>query len=187
MVGLFSDYFDLLYRDIPASVFKWVLILFCLGAVVIIAFRLCRKDACSLAICSVGRDLSRLLLAEYIALLYCSTVIFRKASKLVSGYDFHPFWSYAAIREGKEQLLVENAMNVVVFVPVGLLLGLAFRSIRWWQVILIGGGISNSIEALQYFTCRGFSEVDDVMHNTLGCIAGFAVYKVGKRICNVRR
>ena len=33
--------------------------------------------------------------------------------------------------------------------------------------------ISPTIEALQFFFMRGFSELDDVMHNTLGCLIGF--------------
>ena len=70
-------------------------------------------------------------------------------------------------------LLVENIMNVVVFMPVGILLGCAFRHMKWWKVLLIGGGISFSIEAMQYFFKRGFAEVDDMMHNTLGCVIGY--------------
>lgn len=31
-------------------------------------------------------------------------------------------------------------------------------------------GYFGSIEALQYLSNRGFSEVDDVTHNTLGCV-----------------
>lgn len=61
--------------------------------------------------------------------------------------------------------------------PVGILLGLAFRSITWWKALLIGCGISVSIEALQYFFQRGFAETDDVMHNTLGCVLGYMLVK----------
>ena len=62
-----------------------------------------------------------LLLAEYIFLLFCSTVIFRVTGE-TRQYDFHPFWSY-----DRPELLVENIMNVVVFVPVGLMLGSFLR------------------------------------------------------------
>lgn len=37
----------------------------------------------------------------------------------------------------------------------------------------MGCGISVTIGALQFFFMRGFSEVDDVMHNTVGCLAGW--------------
>ena len=113
-----------------------------------------------------------LLLVEYIFLLFCSTVIFRLYNESY-GHDFHPFWSYS-----RPDLLVENIMNVVVFIPVGLLLGIAFKQTTWWKALLLGCGISITIEALQFWFMKGFSEVDDVMHNTLGCMIGYGMYKL---------
>jgi glycopeptide antibiotics resistance protein len=40
----------------------------------------------------------------------------------------------------------------------------------------MGAGISLSIEVLQLFLRRGYSELDDVMHNTLGCLIGYGLY-----------
>ena len=60
--------------------------------------------------------------------------------------------------------------------PVGILLGAAFRSMTWWKVLLMGGGVSVLIETMQFFLKRGFSEVDDVMHNTVGCLFGYGIY-----------
>ena len=118
-----------------------------------------------------------LFLLEYIFLLFCSTVIFRPTGD-TRQYDFHPFWSYNAIQEGREDLLAENIMNVVVFIPVGLILGLLLKDKKAWLIsLIIGCGISVTIEALQFFLMRGFSEVDDVMHNTLGCVIGFLMVK----------
>ena len=101
-------------------------------------------------------------------------------------------------------------MNVIVFIPIGLILGsllrvnygswlmvkgsstserlrvgerssgMATKSMTWLMVAIIGCGISVTIEALQYFFMRGFSEVDDVMHNTLGCILGYGIYSICK-------
>ena len=45
-------------------------------------------------------------------------------------------------------------------------------------VLLIGCSISVTIEALQFCFMKGFSEVDDVMHNTVGCLIGYGVYAV---------
>ena len=78
--------------------------------------------------------------------------------------------------------MAENIMNVVVFIPVGLLLGIAFKQMTWWKTLLIGCGISVAIEALQFFFMRGFTEVDDVMHNTIGCIAGYMLVNVSRFI-----
>ena len=81
-------------------------------------------------------------------------------------------------------------MNVVAFVPIGLLLGVVFRNIKWWRVLLIGGCISISIEILQLITKRGFSEIDDVIHNVFGCMVGFLITccfsKKEKNVINCR-
>ena len=82
-------------------------------------------------------------------------------------------------------MLAENIMNVVVFIPVGLLLDIAFKQMTWWKVLLIGCGISVTIESHQFFFMKGFSEVDDVMHNTVGCVIGRFMVKVnGERFIN---
>lgn len=78
-------------------------------------------------------------------------------------------------------------MNVVVFVPVGVLFGLAMRRRNVWAALLFGAGLSVGIEVLQFVFKKGFTEVDDVMHNTLGCLIGFGVYSMARygyeRIC----
>jgi len=172
MKDLFRLYFIRLYQDIPTEVYEGILSLFCIGTVgLFIIFgwkRAWRKD-------------SGLLLVEYVILIYCSTVVFREYSENV-GHDFSPFWSYRAIGNGRDDLLAENLMNVVVFVPVGLLLSCVSHRLKWRMVLLIGLGISLSIEALQYFYHKGFSEFDDVFHNTLGCAIGIIIVVVIKRI-----
>ncbi len=84
--------------------------------------------------------------------------------------------------EGREALLPENVMNMMVFIPVGLLLGCVFRCMNWWKALLIGGGISVSVEVLQFVTSKGFTETDDVMHNTLGCLLGYGTYSIGRYV-----
>ena len=159
----FRQYIINLYQDIPQEVYEGLLSVFCIGLVVFIAWKGFKSGLRYSAI---------LLLVEYIFLLFCSTVIFRTTGE-TRQYDFHLFWSYKAIQEGREDLLAENIMNVVVFIPVGLLLGIAFKQVTWWKALLIGCSISVIIESLQFFLMRGFSELDDVMHNTLGCLIGF--------------
>ncbi len=158
----FRQYIISLYKDIPQEVYEGLMSVFCLGVVLFIAFKGLRTGF---------RWSSVLLLIEYIFLLFCSTVIFRPTGE-TRQYDFHPFWSY-----DRPDLLIENIMNVVVFVPVGILLGITFKQMTWWKALLIGCSISVTIEALQFFFMRGFSEVDDVMHNTVGCIVGYILVK----------
>ena len=158
----FRQYIISLYKDIPQEVYEGLLSVFCLGVVLFIAFKGVRIGL---------RWSSVLLLIEYVFLVFCSTVIFRPTGE-TRQYDFHPFWSYS-----RPDLLVENIMNVIVFIPIGLLLGCAFKQTTWWKALLIGCSISVTIEALQFWFMKGFSEVDDVMHNTVGCIVGYILVK----------
>ena len=167
----FKQYVISLYQDIPTEVYEGLLSVFCLGLVVFIAWKGFKTGL---------RYSVALLLIEYIFLIFCSTVIFRATGE-TRQYDFHPFWSY-----DRPELLVENIMNVVVFVPVGLLLSIAFKQMILWKAVLIGCGIAITIESLQFFFMRGFSEVDDVMHNTVGCLIGYGIMTILRIIFNTR-
>ena len=104
----FGDYIEFLINGIPHNVYVLALVVFCIGSALLLLTRGWNK---SLRYC-MG-----LLLSEYVILIYCSTVFFR-ASMAERQYDFTPFWSYSV-----ERLIPENIMNVVVFVPIGLLIG----------------------------------------------------------------
>ena len=173
MQGEFKQYIISLYKDIPQEVYEGLLSIFCIGLVVFIAWKGFKTGL---------RYSATLLLIEYIFFLFCSTVIFRTTGA-TRQYDFHPFWSY-----DRPDLLIENIMNVIVFIPVGMILGSQLRvkgswtsqatkSMTWLMVAIIGCGISVTIESLQFFFMRGFSEVDDVMHNTVGCLIGWFMVK----------
>lgn len=120
------------------------------------------------------------MLVACIIYIFDTTIFSRKVSEK-QGYNFQPFWSYKAAQEGSEGLIRQNALNVLMFVPIGLLFGLSFRSAKWWHALLVGFSLSFSIELLQYLLHRGFAEFDDVFHNTLGCLVGFGIYVVRKR------
>jgi glycopeptide antibiotics resistance protein len=168
-----GDYVISLYRDIPVIVYEGLLLAFLLGTIAFIAY-----DGVKCG----WRKIVGLILVEYVILIYCSTVIFRSSSE-ATGYEYIPLWSYMAIQEGKVELLSENILNIAVFVPMGIMLGMVFRTIRWWQVLMVGCLMSVSIEAIQLMFKRGFSETDDVLHNTVGCMIGFGITSIiGKMI-----
>ena len=163
MMEEFKQYIISLYQDIPQEVYEGLLSVLCVGTTLFIAWKGFKTGL---------RYSAFLLLVEYVFLLFCSTVIFRTPGE-TRHYDFHPFWSY-----DRPELLIENIMNVMVFVPVGMILGFriqdsSFTIRKALLVALMGCSISVTIEALQFFFMRGFSEVDDVMHNTVGCIIGY--------------
>ena len=173
----FEQYIIRLYANIPLSVYEGLLSVFCFGAVLLIVIYGFRKG---------WRSVVGLFLIEYVILIYCSTLVFRGVSEEI-GNNYKLFWSYVAIQDGRNDLIPVNIMNVVVFIPVGIKFALLLlNKLKLFKVGLftVGFGmvISASIETLQYILNRGFSELDDVFHNTLGCLIGFLMVAIIKGI-----
>lgn len=154
-------------KMIPESVYIGMLSVFCIGLVICLLWKGFRKGL---------RYSALLFMLEYIMLIICSTVIFRKTGMVIEqNIVFNLFWSYVAIANGKQILIKEVLMNVAVFIPIGFLLVLSFHNMSLRKAIVIGVCISLGIELLQFFYGKGFSEIDDVIHNTLGCMIGYGI------------
>ena len=111
-------------------------------------------------------------------MIYGYTVFFRSYTEN-SGVNLMPFWSYRMESQDLQySMYVENLMNVLMFVPFGLLLGCSFKGITWKVVLLVTLFVSVSIESLQYILKLGFAEFDDVFHNTIGAFLGFGLYAI---------
>lgn len=121
-----------------------------------------------------------LLLFGYLSLVLCSTLILRDTFEEYR-YELVPFWSYYAYLHRDSQLLTQIYLNVLLFVPIGLLLGiLNHKGIV--KVLLCGMAISLFIESCQLLFKKGIFEFDDIFHNVIGCIIGYLSYKVTKLI-----
>lgn len=113
------------------------------------------------------------LLAGYMFLVLAETVLIRRVS---GGSHFQPelFWSWRVWEQQREQILI----NVIMFVPVGVLTGLIWN----WRGILVAAGLSAGIEILQLISQRGLCEFDDVMHNSLGAAIGIVAAMIIRTI-----
>ncbi len=169
---VFCDYLEAVIQDVPWWGYAIAIVILIIGSV--IAFvKKGRNEGLRMSAC--------LFLLLYVMVLYCSTVFFRTTTT-TTHYPFEFFWHYKDFVHGQWLWLPEVIMNIAVFVPVGFVLGLAFRKIKGWQVVLVGMGFSVGIELLQYFFKKGFADVDDVMNNTLGCALGWLVYWMMRQI-----
>lgn len=175
MGGKFEFYVTSLIESIPNVVYEVLLLLFCIGTVILLVWKGKRAFKYIVWLC----------LSEYVFLLYCSTLIFR-TSRTARSISLLPFWSYAHIQAGDKQgLLPENIMNVLVFIPIGLLLGMACKNKFWRKILGIGLLISFSIEVLQFCFMKGHCELDDVIHNTIGCFWGYCLMVGGKKLIQI--
>ena len=124
-----------------------------------------------------------LLLVEWVFLALCAIVFFRETGA-VRGYNLMPFWSYWDYGEHSYfmEMFGENILNVLLFMPVGFLASSGLRSMTFKKVLILGGGLSVFIELLQFVFKKGFCETDDVIHNVLGCLVGYGLW----RVCCIR-
>jgi len=71
--------------------------------------------------------------------------------------------------------LYQNAGNVLLFLPFGALLPVAFNGAfaRLWRILAVAAGLAFAIEVLQYLLDVGrVSSTDDVILNTVGAALG---------------
>lgn len=166
---------------IPVCVYIALIVIFVIGSV----FFFWRKGLREGFRCTI-----LLLLAEWVFLILGTSVLFRE-----SGADFRinlvPLSSYFDIAENSYLLETSaiNILNVVMFIPVGLLSGFMVHGSRfkvterrWLWVLAFGTGLSVLVELLQFILKRGLCETDDVIHNMIGCVIGFAIYQLSTRL-----
>ena len=122
---------------------------------------------------------SVLLLLEWVFVILGITLFFREA-RLERAVNLIPLSSYFHISENSylmEKAAI-NILNVILFFPLGLLLGLGFRRMTWRKVFLLCLVGSVLIELLQLIFKRGLCEVDDVIHNVVGCMMGYLTVRL---------
>ena len=109
----------------------------------------------------------------------------RLAAEAAAGIDLHPnlaslTCSSAILPSGStaQAFCVHNARgNVMLFFPLGVLIPLVWRNLRFWSGIQIAIAVSASIELIQYLS-RGWmnrsADVNDVLLNVFGASLGLA-------------
>lgn len=100
---------------------------------------------------------------------------------LLAGSSFVPFYRIHYYLSGQEPYLVgllNIAGNVILFVPMGIFLPLLFRNLQTGRRVgAVVGLLSLCVEILQLFTATGQFDVDDVILNTLGGLAGYGIFR----------
>ena len=123
-----------------------------------------------------------LLLAAWLAGILHMTVFSRSGGSVqVLLEPFHQLRAYWA--GGDRELLRTLAMNVLLFLPGGLLLASLWPG-RWpgWArmalTVVLLAALSAGVEAVQYRYALGCVETDDVLCNALGALLGAAAHQV---------
>lgn len=94
------------------------------------------------------------------------------------------FWSYERIfLHQDKKIAMEVFENILFFIPFGILEGKLLdkkkHGLIW--IAFSAAGLSIGIEAMQYLTRLGLCETDDVIHNALGALIGYGMYRMGRK------
>lgn len=108
-----------------------------------------------------------------VLLMIFGTTVFTRQSGEEIQWQIRPFWSWKQALSGDREMLREILLNIVLLLPVGVLLPVTLRRpLRWQSGLWIGVLISTVIELGQLLWCRGLFELDDILHNSVGCMIG---------------
>lgn len=95
-------------------------------------------------------------------------------------YNLIPFWSYRTNDYRGLNLIIQNILNVFLYIPYGVFLCGMLKHPTIKNVLSIGLLTSASVELIQLVLHCGFCETDDVIHNCIGVTIGFVAFKCMK-------
>ena len=144
----------------------------CLMVAILCSTLLRKKIGSRIRIASAG------LLAGYIYIVVTSLVIIRNTGAVYTR-RLRPFWSYWLILHGNRIALWEDLLNIILFIPIGLLAKITWLKWKLRHVMLAGTATSVILEILQYVLRRGLCETDDVINNTIGTVIGYGIMLIG--------
>ena len=184
-----------LYPFLPyRSLLFPVLVLSAIAVPCWLAFRLYRHRTSGQRL-SGPRELLLLTFVVYLAGLAAVTLIpnrnSRRAAEAAIGIDLRPNLASLTCMSGTlaqgspaRGFCVRNAQgNVMLFFPLGILIPLIWRRLRFWKVIQIAVALSISIEIVQYLS-RAWSnravDVNDVILNVVGACLGLMLVSLAR-------
>jgi len=133
-----------------------------------------------------GKSLGKLKVSQYffgfllIAFLYLLSIATGILDPIGFSLDLFRPRAYNLI-PFSQWLPKQFALNAILFVPLGFLLPLVFRFPKRrvaLKVFLISFGVSLFIELTQLFMMTRSFDVNDLLANTLGGIAGYGIYRL---------
>ncbi|MBX9988612.1 VanZ family protein [Priestia aryabhattai] len=100
------------------------------------------------------------------------------------GINLVPFYTIGDLlfHHSFADFIVNNIGNIILFVPFGFFLSIKFKKIdSLSKGFLVGMVFSISIEIVQLFMPNRWTDIDDVILNTLGTGIGYSVFKLIKK------
>ena len=126
------------------------------------------------------------ILLILVGLLYVGVIIrfvlfkdgFRADNREIILKPFNMLRKYQAGQKSLSLLAINYLGNIGMFVPFGILLPAIFQKLNYVWVVIIGCLSAIGIEIVQYLTASGYTDIDDVILNTLGVAIGAFLFFV---------
>lgn len=151
------------------SILKYASYGIIIGCVVYLLYCVC--------VCKRKRSQRKFALGEFLLCIYVAIMLTITFFSRESGGDkriYLEIGSSWGINARNNAYVVEN---VLLFIPYGFLLPMAWKKSKgWWKTLLLGFLTSLSIEFLQLVSGRGVFQTDDIITNTMGAIAGYLFF-----------
>ena len=115
-----------------------------------------------------------------------TTVIKFQSETILYLLGYYPDWQSDVTALHPEAMILGDILNIILFIPFGLLSEAILleekkkTSLLWCTIS--GFAFSFLIEVIQLLTKRGWFDADDLLMNTLGAVAGGALYLLIDRI-----
>jgi glycopeptide antibiotics resistance protein len=128
------------------------------------------------------RVITGLLFAFYISQVVGITLLNRNAAA-EARIDLNILEVYKIAFGGNSVFLTQIIGNVLMFIPLGILVPMCFKSTKGaMKMLVLAFACSLAIETTQLYTHTGLFELMDLIHNTLGGMLGFGIYMLGYKV-----
>ena len=117
----------------------------------------------------------------YVALVLCVTLLFFRGTPFAQ-FELNPIASYQRAIHAPAHLarleVLSIALNIAMFIPLGFLAPAIWRKFsKFYPLLILCISATLFIETTQFITSRGVFSLEDILHNTIGGIFGFIIFK----------
>ncbi|MGI8381654.1 VanZ family protein [Priestia megaterium] len=137
--------------------------------------------------------------SQIVSILLLSSILFiiyltilpepRLGIGVKGGVNFIPFRTMGDLlfHSSFKEFVINNIGNIILFIPFGFFLPLKFNNPgSWKKVCLIGMLLSMTIECIQLFLPNRWTDIDDVILNTVGTGIGYCLFNLISRLLKMK-
>ena len=138
-----------------------------------------KRSLSALLLLAYGFLLFQLMVLKDVPLIRIGSLMLNFGGTQEGPPNLVPFKTIGPYLLGKKGLIIAGINllgNIVLLVPAGILIPLAFRGVSWSRTILLAFAAGTFIEGMQVVLHVGIFDIDDVILNGLGVIAGYGMY-----------